>query len=276
LEVGALTRKKAKTGGVGTGWLMTFSDMITLLLCFFVLLNIMSTIDADKFKKLVENLNGSRDIFTVTNAAALIGNSGFDVPPDIPRDDFDVQSDDWLWAAYDMKGTIADWGLGNGISTDDKTGMDSLITIEVSDAAIIIRCQNDDGVLFNSGRDELLPGGIEILEFIVEQLVLPHWNLASELRIEGYADERPFQGKYGNLWLSVRRATSAYIHIVEKYDDDIPIETVSPSGYGEHRPLEWLEGETRDEWLQRNRRVEFVLMRKVLLDEETGEGYERR
>ena len=49
--------KKRNKGGGGANWMDTYGDMVTLLLCFFVLLYSMSTISEDKWKALVQSFN---------------------------------------------------------------------------------------------------------------------------------------------------------------------------------------------------------------------------
>ena len=50
--------KKRKSGGEDCGsWMDTYGDMVTLLLCFFVLLYSMSTLDNEKFKIFVRSIN---------------------------------------------------------------------------------------------------------------------------------------------------------------------------------------------------------------------------
>ena len=44
-------------------WMATFSDLMNLLLCFFVLLFSMSTIDAQKFELLAASFNQTFSIF---------------------------------------------------------------------------------------------------------------------------------------------------------------------------------------------------------------------
>ena len=44
----ARKKKKAEQEGISAGWINTFADLMNLLLCFFVLLFSMSTVDADK------------------------------------------------------------------------------------------------------------------------------------------------------------------------------------------------------------------------------------
>ena len=51
--------KKKKSGGGGANWMDTYGDMVTLLLCFFVLLYSMSTISEDKWKAIVQSFNPS-------------------------------------------------------------------------------------------------------------------------------------------------------------------------------------------------------------------------
>jgi chemotaxis protein MotB len=63
--VKALARKKMEEGGGGGNapWLNTFADLMNLLLCFFVLLFSMSTVDADKFEKISISLSNAVGIF---------------------------------------------------------------------------------------------------------------------------------------------------------------------------------------------------------------------
>ena len=50
--------KKKKGGGEGgANWMDTYGDMVTLLLCFFVLLYSMSTIDQEKWMLIVQSFN---------------------------------------------------------------------------------------------------------------------------------------------------------------------------------------------------------------------------
>ena len=49
--------KKKKSGGGGANWMDTYGDMVTLLLCFFVLLYSISVIDEVKWLALVKSFN---------------------------------------------------------------------------------------------------------------------------------------------------------------------------------------------------------------------------
>ena len=50
-------KRKKKSGGGGANWMDTYGDMVTLLLCFFVLLYSMSSISEDKWKAIVMSFN---------------------------------------------------------------------------------------------------------------------------------------------------------------------------------------------------------------------------
>ena len=63
-----MARKKQEEAPKGSpAWMATFSDLMNLLLCFFVLLFSMSSIDAAKFEKVVESFNQT---FSVLNGGA--------------------------------------------------------------------------------------------------------------------------------------------------------------------------------------------------------------
>lgn len=55
-----MARKKQEEAPKGSpAWMATFSDLMNLLLCFFVLLFSMSTVDAEKFEMVVASLQSS-------------------------------------------------------------------------------------------------------------------------------------------------------------------------------------------------------------------------
>ena len=52
-----MAKKKEEQGAPGSpAWMATFSDLMNLLLCFFVLLFSMSTVDAQKFEEVADFL----------------------------------------------------------------------------------------------------------------------------------------------------------------------------------------------------------------------------
>ena len=65
----ARKKKKAEQEGISAGWINTFADLMNLLLCFFVLLFSMSTVDADKYEQLVTSMTERINIFDGGGAA---------------------------------------------------------------------------------------------------------------------------------------------------------------------------------------------------------------
>ena len=60
-----MAKKKPQEQPAGApAWMSTFSDLMNLLLCFFVLLFSMSSVDAEKFEKVAASLNASFSIFS--------------------------------------------------------------------------------------------------------------------------------------------------------------------------------------------------------------------
>ncbi len=71
-----MARKKAESGGGGGNapWLNTFADLMNLLLCFFVLLFSMSTVDAEKFENIAISMANSIGIFEGGGSSIGTGN----------------------------------------------------------------------------------------------------------------------------------------------------------------------------------------------------------
>lgn len=112
-----------------------------------------------------------------------------------------------------------------------------------------------DQILFATGKAELKPSGVEILQKVAEMLkdVKDH-----EIQVEGHTDIRPIVGPelravYPTNWeLSTARATKVVRYLVEELGMDATL--ISAVGFGKFRPL---NNEGKD--MEKNRRVEFVL-----------------
>ena len=74
-----MAKKKEETPAPGSpAWMATFSDLMNLLLCFFVLLFSMSTVDAKKFEAVAASFSQTYSIFeagaTAIGDGVLISN----------------------------------------------------------------------------------------------------------------------------------------------------------------------------------------------------------
>ena len=68
-----MARRKEDTSSGGGNWINTFADLMNLLLCFFVLLFAMSTVDEDKFEQLVASLSASFGILEGGSTSVIEG-----------------------------------------------------------------------------------------------------------------------------------------------------------------------------------------------------------
>lgn len=219
-------------------WMLTYSDMVTLLLAFFVLLFTFSSIDARKFEQALLSMRGALGI--------LPSNSS------IIRESSDGQAqirDQRLVIVPDLRQMV---GLENRLRqmlVDN--GMAENVDLQIDERGLLIRFR--DNVLFDSGRAEIRPDGREILDGIASVI----HDIPNQIRVEGHTDDRPIRTiRFPSNWeLSTTRATAVIRHFIEVHR--IAPERLSAAGYGEYRPVasnEHVDGR------QQNRRVDIVIL----------------
>ena len=216
-------------------WMATYSDLVTLLLTFFVLLLTMASMDPTKFvqaKTSIESAFGWR-----TTAAPVDYN--IPVLPSPPKAEF---------TPIPRQAAVQYF---KRIETDLKmTRLDAQIeAIQRDNDSIILRIA--DNVLFAAGQATLDPAAYPVLRKIAD-IVRP---LPMTLRIEGHTDPVPMApGQRSNWDLSVDRAVAvmAFLHRGGLF----PLDRMAAAGYGETRPV---AANTSEENRARNRRVDFVL-----------------
>ena len=99
----ASIKKKSSGGGGGANWMDTYGDMVTLLLCFFVLLYSISTIDQEKWLLVVQSFNRDAIVSEPEQPTGPMGEdsqgggSGLPMPMDTIRPGWSWAKGMWSW-----------------------------------------------------------------------------------------------------------------------------------------------------------------------------------
>ena len=247
-----MAKRRRTTGGGeqegGAHWMDTYGDLITLVLCFFVLLFSFSSIDARKWEAIVGAFSG-------TTAAAIPVLDPMTVmePPIKMEPTTGETSESEHQEAIDIA-TLLELAaaIGNYISENNLEGQVELHT-NFEHFVLIIRFS--DNVLFDSGSDVLHAEARETLDHIIDALA-QNMSLIHMIRIEGHTDNRPIRTqRFDSNWeLSVFRAVRALRYLIDS--EKIARDKISAVGYGEYQPI---APNTTPEGQARNRRVDFMV-----------------
>lgn len=254
-------KRKAKSSGGGANWMDTYGDMVTLLLCFFVLLYSMSTISTENWKALVMSFNPK----AVQVETATSGNNGpiaddelYEEPgmtdvaiPKLSQEEIDQD----ITNLYEqIKAYIA------------QSGNESTISVTKGEGKVYITF--NQAVFFDGESAELKPASWPILDSIAEMLDQAKDSI-DEVRVTGHtARANPNVPNSVNVdrTLSSQRAANVIIYIQEHGTVD-PARLIS-EGLGEWHPV---ATNTTSEGRARNRRVEMVISGRNL-EEELSQG----
>ena len=216
-------------GGAGMmRWLLTYADLITLLLAFFIVMYAISKVDVERYQQLARALS---QIFHGGGSGLFLpeGGEGID-NGELPAELADLSEG---LAAF-----LSQQGLG-----------DQVFITRTSEGIII---SFTGSVLFDSGQADLRPATLPVLDKIAGYLkAIPNF-----VGVAGSTDDLPINTPFfpSNWELSVVRATTVIRYLTEKGGLD-PSRFVA-LGFGEYRPL--FPNDT-EEGRRKNRRVDVII-----------------
>lgn len=229
-------------------WMGTYSDLVTLLFCFFVLLYSMSNIDKVKFQSLANSFSGAStpvvNFGGGTGISDLLGNGIMELPN--MDNSFNDSLNKYKEMQNEMEQMASEWKtyFAENALTEQ---------IEVTFSEQSIRFNFKEGILFDSGKAILKPAAYDVLNMIGEQMLS---SPELKMRIEGHTDNAPINTvQYPNNWyLSYARAAE----VLTYFTDTVKIEPTSivPLGLGEYSPI---APNDTPEGREKNRRVEIIL-----------------
>jgi chemotaxis protein MotB len=198
-------------------WMATFSDMVTLLLVFFILILSFSVIELEKFKGAMSSMKGALGVLPEYQSVIQKSETN---PYDEQRDlNFEYGVEEKLEKVQEFERMIKTEGLGD------------LIEVGITETGIDVRL--GDRLLFDVGKAELKPEAFKVLKGIASLLD----DDFETLYVEGHTDNVPIRTKQfpSNWELSTARALKVlkYFYRVEHVD----AKKLAAVGHGEHRPI---------------------------------------
>ena len=245
-------------------WLLTYADLITLLLALFILLFAISNVDKEKYDELSASLSSSMG----GGAGVLEGSNGVleskgDSVVDLPTKAPTATPKPTKGASKTGKG---DGEIAESITTQQDmkkfeqyintilkdAGIESSTSTSMVDTGLVISFTND--VFFDSGQDELK---LEMKKGLSEIATMLN-KIDNSIVIEGHTDNVPIvqNSVFPSNWqLSAARAANVAQYLVdhEKVDGS----RISAVGYGEYRPVasnNTMAGRSK------NRRVDLIVL----------------
>lgn len=228
----AREKKQQEAGGGGGSWALSYGDMMTLLLTFFILLVSFSTIELVKFRKAMGSLRGALGVLMEQDGDA-------------------VQSDAHSLNSQPMlKEEILLQALSEIEEKVFKMDAGADMDIQIDKQGVGFRLNNE--LLFELGSATITPSFRRVLY----QIGLLIKRFSCQVRVEGHTDDLPIQtALFPSNWeLSAVRAVSIVRFFVEEMG--LQPDRFMAAGYGEFRPIVPNDSPQNR---QKNRRVEIYL-----------------
>lgn len=264
-------KKREEEQGISAGWINTFADLMNLLLCFFVLLFSMSTVDADKYEQLVTSMTESINIFKGGGKAigegAFVSNGTdqlvsiskyFKEYEDMGDDSQNKEGQDTKQDSGTEKADSNNNTEGNKTAEEiyeEKKAQEQRQAAEALYGEVTERAQTKDieddisvnidkqnqyvqislngALLFETGDVEIKKSMRPLMSKVGD--ILRQFK-THRIKIEGHTDNVPISGKYSNnMMLSTARANTVFQYLKDK--KKIPPQSMEISGYGEFAPV---------------------------------------
>ncbi len=249
-------------------WQCTFADLMNLLLCFFVLLFSMSTVDAQKFQMIAASFSETFSIFdagaTAIGDGVLISNgvsqlneldqyinsTGKTAESDVDANEIDeyekftkMLEEEKLAASEELAEKIQEAAEDQSLDKD----------IDITFTSQYVQLTLKGSILFDSGKADLREDAIPVIEKVA--MILDRYA-ESTIEIEGHTDNVPIStSKFAsNDVLSSYRALAMFDYLVQNTSLDPAM--LKHSGRGEYVPV---ADNSTPEGRAKNRRIEIKI-----------------
>ncbi len=257
--------RKAPPGNPTPAWMVTFADLTTLMLTFFILLLSFAEMDVEKYRAMAASMSGAfgSGILPPGGAAAppisVIETEAVNLPA--PSDsearipEFIDERDD-SEAVTRIPGGVIDLASYLIGELEAEVASEAL-NVSYDEKQVVIRFSEE--ATFRSGEAAIKPEMIPIIERVVRVMSA----CTGDVIVSGYTDDRPISSdRYRSNWdLSAARAVSVVHELI--MNQQVPADRVVAAGRAETNPL---APNDSPENRALNRRVEIAIREPVCDD----------
>lgn len=257
--------KKEKAPEVGAPlWMASYGDLVTNLLCLFVLLYSFTILDMEKFEKIAYSM---RMAFSNNNVNIMDEKSGDTMISITPFENMTLTTNE----SGDSKEGDGGENAGQGLSEAEKAemkkaqivkakvdieklvqdmGLSENIKVIEEESYIIFRI--DSIILFDTGKADLKAEANPVLTRMITVLQ----ELKTDIMVQGHADDRPINTPaFPSNWeLSTKRATNVVKYMIEV--SGIDPKYLTATGNAEFKPIVPNDSEYNR---QKNRRIDIII-----------------
>jgi chemotaxis protein MotB len=255
-------------------WLVSYADMMTLLMCLFIVLFAMSQVDSKKFAQLASGLAESfgTPIAALTDSGASSDAGILDaLPAPVNVQNVAPTSQSPAQSEVDAAAAEAAAQQAARVQVEAQGAYDQLAAVrdqidaaltaagyagaaqyQIDERGLVVHVVSD-GVLYDAESAALRPDGVRVLNAVAPTLI----PLPNPVRIEGHTNSLPVSagGPYPSNWeLSTDRSTTVVRYLIGR---GVPATRMSATGYADTQPL---VPDTDPAAVTVNRRVDIVVL----------------
>lgn len=245
----AIKKQKKRTSST-PAWMVTYGDMTTLLLTFFILMFNVAEISAKDFLLILSSFRGSLGIFT----------GGYS----LSHGRLEELGLNMMQLPAQEKGKALSKSLKKAVEAFKPEIQAKAVRVREDERGLIITLSGD--AYFAPGSARLLDDTRDVLKKVAGVLE----SMPNYVRIEGHTDDRPIppegvkEGYDTNWELSSARAVNVLRYLSET--QGINARRLSAVAFGQYRPV---DDNNVPEGRAYNRRVDIVVLREM------PEGFEK-
>lgn len=260
--------KKEKPPEVGAPlWMTSYGDLMTNLLCCFVMLFSFANVDKEKLKEVAESMRAAfshssgvfqeksgdtiLDLTPYKSASLNNENSEYEEPGKMESDksEWDTSVGTGKTETAGKKYTVSEAKVDVEKLIEDM-GLDENIKVIEEEDVVIFRI--DSIIIFDKGKADIKESVKPTLEKVGNVLK----NLQTDILVQGHADDRPISTReFPSNWeLSTKRAVNVVKYLAEKCN--IEYKYLTATGNGEYKNIVPNDTEYNR---SKNRRIDIVI-----------------
>ena len=276
-------KKRNKAPEEGSSWMDTYGDMVTLLLCFFVLLYSISSVDQVKWENLVKSLNpdAAKEVSQLVTTENHPGDDDVPGSTDLPKD---TNRD----AIYEDD--LNDPKENTGRSPEEQQALDEQFDSlyeklqelkELADDATEVEIAKGEGYTFITFRDKVFfdgddwvmrDDGKKMID-VFAKIIKPCAKSIEQIQIIGHTSQgRPDKKNNINTDRELSAMRSAVVTAYLQKKKVIAADRLYSSAFGQHRPIASFD---TPEDRAKNRRVELLITKTGNVENQLDKYYKQ-